>query len=533
MKKNDFIIRLLLLIEFLLIAMLCAVVLRFFPANHTVVCLVFGMSGVFGAYSVMKYGQSRRERRNLTEIILRLDTINMEESEPAVEVDLPGLRPYFDKVEEIRQRQIRTEKDRERILSIVNSVAVNMEIEDLLESLLPELIDVTASNCGAFYLANNSTNRLEIKKSIGFSKNIYSEFDLVIGEGFVGLSAKSQKIKIIKNLPDETEYVIRSFLGKIKPRSVMTVPIVNQERLVGVFTFASVHDYSEDQLGMVNLIKYYVGAAVGNAITFEKTKRLTNELKFQNRLIQNLNDDLEKKVEERTRFLNDILDSINDCAIYAVDKNGAVLVWNKAAESLFGYSASEIVGKHVSNIYPMDSDDAEGVQRKIEKTSLNGQFTENGWRYKKDGTSFYAEISMFGHYDQNGDITSYTNVTRDITTLKNLESDLWFEKEFSSKLIENSTRGLVLADGDGVIKNINSVAEKVLGEDLVTGQSFYNIFEQAQDMRNSVERMNETGASEMWRAKLKNKSKWIDIQASILTSDVDKTLVFHCSESAG
>ena len=110
----------------------------------------------------------------------------------------------------------------------------------------------------------------------------------------------------------------------------------------------------------MDIIKYYVGVAINNGITYERTMRLTNELKFQNKLIQNLNEELEKKAEERTFFLNNIVDSIKDYAIYAMDKNGIVLAWNKGAEIIMGYKKDEICGKSIKNIY--SAEEAEKVR---------------------------------------------------------------------------------------------------------------------------------------------------------------------------
>ena len=73
--------------------------------------------------------------------------------------------------------------------------------------------------------------------------------------------------------------------------------IINENNLIGIMVFASIYNYTDEQIEIINLTKHYVGIAVNNGIIFEKSKRLTNELQFQNKLIQELNDELEKKLK--------------------------------------------------------------------------------------------------------------------------------------------------------------------------------------------------------------------------------------------
>ena len=371
-SSSDVNARILLIIEFSFFALACLILYFANPGGNIIFYVVVACIGIF-MYSVRIYRESKKER------------------------------------------------NRQLILNIVNSIAANMEVEKILEDLMPVLLEVTGSNCGAFYLANHATSKLEIKHSVGFSKNIYAEFDLSLGEGIIGQAAINQEIRIMRDIPDDTTYLMRTFLGTAKPKSIMVVPIVNQDKLIGVFAFASIYEYSAWQQEMLNLIKYYVGAAVNNGMTYEKTKRLSNELKFQNRLIQNLNDDLERKVQERTLFHNEILNSIADHAIYAIDKGGSILVWNKGAELLFGYEAKEMLGKSVDELYlPQEVRDGV-VQALLIKAQQHGKFEEEGWRHRPDGSRYYAETMLFARYSQQGEFLGYTNVTKDTTAFKKEE----------------------------------------------------------------------------------------------------------------
>ena len=184
-----------------------------------------------------------------------------------------------------------------QILEIAHYVALNMDFEKTLQGLLPKVLGLTKSNCCAFYTVNNAS-RLALKHSIGFGKNIYQEFDLSIGEGFIGNLALKEEITVIYDVPDDTIYTVRTFLGKIKPRNVMVVPIFHESQLSGVMVCASINAYTEDEQALVEMIRNYLGVAVGNGINAEKTRRMSGELEFQNKLIQNQHEEMQKRLEE-------------------------------------------------------------------------------------------------------------------------------------------------------------------------------------------------------------------------------------------
>lgn len=204
-----------------------------------------------------------------------------------------ALNKFYDKIYHMQKILKKREQHNNEIFKILNSAAINIELDKFLDDFIPKLLNATDSLCGAFYLLNSFTNKLEIKYSCGFDKNIYREFDLNAKEFFVN----DFNIKINNNIPSDTIYISKTFMGKIKPKSIMTVPITNQNKLIGVLIFAGIYNYTDDQIEIVNLTKNYIGIAINNGLILDKTKRLTNELQFQNKLIQDLNDELENKLK--------------------------------------------------------------------------------------------------------------------------------------------------------------------------------------------------------------------------------------------
>ena len=404
------------------------------------------------------------------------------------------LRQFYSEVESLRAMLADQESDRQGMMQMLNTIATNIELEKMLEDIMPQVVEATRSVCSAFYLTNPITDMLEIKHSIGFGKNLYAQFDQKLGEGIMGQTANSREIRVLRDVPHDTVYVARTFLGTLKPRNIMVVPIVNQDKMLGVLMLASIYDYTQDHIDNMGLMRYYLGGALHNGMSYEKNKRLTNELKFQNKLIQDLNADLERKVRDRTTFLNDVIDSIKDCAIYALDINGIIVAWNTGAENLLELKASEVMGKHVEVIYESDPSRMEKVQRRIDLALREGRYSESGWRQKSNGTNCFFEMTLFARYSQMGEVVGFTNVTRDMTAYKKAAAELSAEKEFSARVIETSAHAQMLLDSDATIKVSNTAAHKLVGIQDMRG--FYHYCMNESFIRNKFNDILISGKSE-------------------------------------
>lgn len=350
---------------------------------------------------------------------------------------------------------------KDKVLELENKLAVNIELDRLFDVLLPKLVEYTDSNWGVIYIYNSLTDKLELKKTVGLSKNVYKEFDVEIGEGLIGLAAKTKEIRLMSEIPENTVFENRTFLGKITPKSIMTVPVLEKEELVAVLAFASVYNYSENQVSIIRLLRRYLGFSILNCLDYERTQRLTKELQFQNELIQNMNEELEKKVGDRTDYLNSIINSIKDYMIVAVDTEGYITTWNEGAERLRGYSAEETIGKHITTLYEME-EEKDKVMRHFEIAAKEGKYSQFGWRHRKDGTRYYADIVITPIFNQQGELQGFTNITKDITITKNLERALISEKAYSEKMIASSSRALLYVDQEGIIINASEIAKNLL-----------------------------------------------------------------------
>jgi PAS domain S-box-containing protein len=125
--------------------------------------------------------------------------------------------------------------------------------------------------------------------------------------------------------------------------------------------------------------------------------------------------------EERFRLL---VESVKDYAIFILDVNGNVTTWNAGAERIKGYTAEEIVGKHFSTFYPREDVAAGKCERELEVAAREGRFEDEGWRVRKDGSRFWANVVITPLRSQAGDLIGFAKVARDLTERRQAEENL-------------------------------------------------------------------------------------------------------------
>jgi PAS domain S-box-containing protein len=157
--------------------------------------------------------------------------------------------------------------------------------------------------------------------------------------------------------------------------------------------------------------------------------------------------------EERLRYL---VDSIKDYAIFMLDPEGRIATWNKGAERIKGYSSEEIIGRHFSCFYPQE-DVAQGKpQRELTIAIAEGRFEESGWRVRKDGTLFWAQVIITPIYEDCGKLRGFGKVTRDVSDRKKTEQKF-------KDLLEAAPDAIIIVDRTGNIVLVNSQSEKLFG----------------------------------------------------------------------
>jgi PAS domain S-box-containing protein len=129
--------------------------------------------------------------------------------------------------------------------------------------------------------------------------------------------------------------------------------------------------------------------------------------------------ELLRQSEERFRLM---VESVRDYAIFMLDPDGYVTSWNKGAELNKGYTADEIIGRHFSVFYPQEKLEARWPQHELEVAQREGRFEDEGWRLRKDGTRFWANVVITALHDADGRHRGFVKVTRDLTASRRIHA---------------------------------------------------------------------------------------------------------------
>ncbi|MEO8378592.1 MAG: PAS domain S-box protein [Acidobacteriota bacterium] len=144
-----------------------------------------------------------------------------------------------------------------------------------------------------------------------------------------------------------------------------------------------------------------------------------------------------KHVEEKLRWTEEsfrlMVESVSDYAIVMLDPEGRVVSWNTGAERIKGYSAEEIVGQHFARFYPHNDVEDHKPQRDLDLAAASGRYEDEGWRVRKDGSMFWANVVFTAIRDQAGVLRGFAKLTRDLTERNKVEAALTNAKATAEK----------------------------------------------------------------------------------------------------
>jgi PAS domain S-box-containing protein len=159
-----------------------------------------------------------------------------------------------------------------------------------------------------------------------------------------------------------------------------------------------------------------------------------------------------------------LVESLQDYAIFALDTTGHILSWNRGAHRLKGYTADEVIGRHFSIFYPPEDVARGKTTWELEVAAREGRFEDEGWRIRKDGTRFWANVIITALFDSTGKLVGYGKVTRDLTERRSAEEELR-ESEERNRLIVQSVRdyAIFMLDPKGNVATWNEGARRIKG----------------------------------------------------------------------
>jgi PAS domain S-box-containing protein len=158
----------------------------------------------------------------------------------------------------------------------------------------------------------------------------------------------------------------------------------------------------------------------------------------------------------REQLLNQVVEGIQDYAILLLDNQGYILTWNKGAERIKGFHLEEILGKHFSIFYT-EEDIANAKPRQALSVALKqGRYAEEGWRVRKDGSRFWADVVITPLYDTQGKHEGFIKITKDLAERRESEEKFRW-------ILESAPDAITIVDFEGKIQMVNAQTESIFG----------------------------------------------------------------------
>ncbi|HEX6967048.1 MAG TPA: PAS domain S-box protein [Gemmatimonadaceae bacterium] len=215
-----------------------------------------------------------------------------------------------------------------------------------------------------------------------------------------------------------------------------------------------------------------------------------------------------------------LIDSVRDYAIYALDAEGCVRTWNTGAARMKGYAPQEIIGRHVSVFYPPEEIAADKPAHDLRAAASEGRFEAEGWRLRKDGSRFWANVVITPLRGEAGELIGFAKITRDLTEQRKAEETLRQSEERFRLLVEHvRDYAIFMLDTNGNVASWNDGAEAIKGwrADEIIGRHF-SAFYAAEDVAaGKPRRVLETAAregkfeEEAWRVRKDGSSFWANV----------------------
>ena len=186
-----------------------------------------------------------------------------------------------------------------------------------------------------------------------------------------------------------------------------------------------------------------------------------------------------------------LVESVQDYAIFALDPNGFILSWNAGAKRFKGYEAHEIIGKHFSVFYPRNLVEEGFPEFELRTAANTGHFEDEGWRIRKDGSRFWANVVITALRGQDGTLLGYAKVTRDLTARREAEESLRESEERFRLLVEGvRDYAIFMLDPTGRVATWNEGAERINGyrEKEIVGKHFSQFYSEEDKASKKPER---------------------------------------------
>jgi PAS domain S-box-containing protein len=223
-----------------------------------------------------------------------------------------------------------------------------------------------------------------------------------------------------------------------------------------------------------------------------------------------------------------LVEGVTDYAIFMLDPKGHIVSWNLGAERLKGYRRDEIVGRHFSTFYTREAIERGWPQHELEVAERVGRFEDEGWRVRKDGTTFWANVVITALRDPQGRLHGFSKITRDLTERRAHEERLRESEEGFRLMLEGvQDYAIFMLDPEGRVTSWNAGAQRITGytADEIIGHSFEIFFlpedvaagQPSAELRQAM--LNRRAEDRGWRLRKDGSRFWAEAVVTLLRDE--------------
>jgi len=328
------------------------------------------------------------------------------------------------------------------------AIAAERDLDRVVQLITDAGVELTGAEFGAFFYnrVNEQGESYMLYSLSGVPREAFSKFPMprntavfaptFSGEGVV----RSDNIRLDpryghnaprKGMPE----------GHLPVTSYLAVPVTSRTGEVHGGLFFGHHreaQFTQEHEDVVLAMAGHAAIAIDNARLDQASQRELAARREAEAALTDLNATLEKRIEERTHEIREaynrleeserrfriLVNGVTDYAIYMLDPQGQITNWNAGAERIKGYSTDEIIGRHFSTFYTKRDCEAGMPGRTIDIATRTGRFEAEGWRVRKDGTEFWANVVVDAIHDEEGKLIGFAKITRDLTEKRLIDEQL-------------------------------------------------------------------------------------------------------------
>ncbi len=343
-----------------------------------------------------------------------------------------------------------------RSQTITASLSQALTPTEVVEIIVRHGMELLGAVMGVVRLLTADGQALEIVQSVGYPEEELAHWRVIplSSRSIAGDVAKTKKPIWLES----REAYLAHYGDALQARpptgyeASVTMPLIFENRVLGTlgFSFATQRAFNQAERDLMLTLARQCAQALERARLFESEQQARAEAQAFNRELEarvedrtmqleavlsdlrSMNDALETEIavrrqsEERFRLL---VEGVVDYGIFTLDNDGHVTSWNIGAERINGYSADEIIGQHFSRFFPPEDIAWGKPDYELRKAMEEGRIEDEGWRVRKDGSRFWANVIITALHNERGELAGFGKLTRDLSLRKQMEEELRASRE--------------------------------------------------------------------------------------------------------